>query len=344
MGSKAFLFHQIGTEATPGTAVAATEPLLGRISFAEDNDLHQPENDRNSNAQFFEDSEFVGKRAALTWEGDINPRHIIWALGMATRGNITPTQPDPTNEPLSYLWTYEPGLTTANTPDITNGIDTNTWEFGDDDQCYEANFCFATKLVISGAPNEACQFTCDIVGSETSDVTKTASLTYTSGAGVQTFPFNLATISIDADGGTMGDTAKAGLLRGFTWTLDTMFTAFPCADGDISYASVVEGKKHVALDLIYKWDSLANAEKAFWEAQTTRLVRITLNGQTLQDAGQANPPYITLSQAVRYTDWPTWGEDAGHSTVTAKAVSVYDSGYAKLFEVAVLNMLAALPT
>lgn len=343
MGAKAFLFHQAGDETTPGTAVAATEAMLGRISFKEDYDLHQPEHDRNSLALYFEDSEFVGKRTALTWEGDLNPRHAVWALGMSVRGNITATQPDPTNEPLSYLWTYEPGLTTANTPDIVNGIDTNTWEFGDDDQCYEANYCFSTRLQISGAPNAACQFACDIVGSEQSDVTKTAALSYTTGVGVQLFPFNLATIAIDADGGTMGDTASAGLLRGFTWTLNTQFSAYPCADGDISYANVVEGRKFVELDLIYKWDAAADAEKAFWEAQTTRLVRIALNGSTEQDAAQSNPPYLHLSQAIRYTDWPTWGDDAGHSTVAVKAVSVYDSGYAKLFEVALKNMLAAYP-
>jgi hypothetical protein len=73
-------------------------------------------------------------------------------------------------------------------------------------------------------------------------------------------------------------------------------------------------------------------------------MRIQLNGQTALDSGQSNPPYLNLDQAVRYANWPTWGEDQGLSTFQVDAYSVYNSDYAKLFEVALLNSLSALPT
>ena len=71
---------------------------------------------------------------------------------------------------------------------------------------------------------------------------------------------------------------------------------------------------------------------------------IKLKGSTELDSGQSNVPYLTLNQAVRYDAWPEWGDDSGHSTVAVKAVSVYDSGYAKLCEAALLTTLSALPT
>lgn len=343
MGLKAFRRIQVSNaEDTPGTAEAATEILYGTMSTFEDTyELHRPEEDRNSLARYFEDDEFVSNAVGLTWTGDLNFRHILWALLMSLKGNVTATQPDATNEPNAYLWTITPALTTANTPDITAGIDTFTIEYGDDTQAWEAAYCFGTRLQISGAPNAACTFTCDIVGDLKTDTTFTGALT---AASVQRAPFNLAKFYIDADGGTMGSTQKTGLLRAFTWTLDTQFSAFYTADGDLSYGSVVEDRKFVELSLTYKWGSAADTERGFYDARTTRLIRIELLGQTELDSGQSNPPYLYLDQAVRYENWPTWGDDQGASTFQVTAYSVYNSTYAKIFEAALLNTLSALPT
>jgi hypothetical protein len=107
---------------------------------------------------------------------------------------------------------------------------------------------------------------------------------------------------------------------------------------------VVEGRKHVELQLTYKWGSDADTERGYYDNRTTRLCRIELNGQTELDSGQSNPPYLRLDQAIRYENWPTWGDEEGQSTVQVTAYSVYNSDYAKLFEVALLNSLSALPS
>lgn len=343
MGLKAFRKIQISDpEGTPGSADAAAEILYGAMGTWEaDNELNRPEEDRNSLALYQENDAFVSNRASAVWTGDVNFRHILYALLMSIRGNITPTRPDPTNEPLAWLWELEPGITTANTPDITNGIDTFTIEYGDDTQAWEMAYCFGTQLEISGAPNEPCKFTLTIVGDKQTDCSFTGGL---SAQSVQRAPFNLAQFYIDAAGGTMGDTVATGLLRGFTWRLDTKFVAFYTADGDLSYGSVVEGPKAVELDLIYKWGAAALTEKSYFEARTSRLIRIRLNGQTELDSGQVNKPYLYLDQAIRYENWPTWGEDEGASTFPVTAYGVYNSTYAKLFKASLLTALSALPT
>jgi hypothetical protein len=291
---------------------------------------------------YFEDDAFVSEKAAATWTGDLNFRHILWALLMSIRGNVTPTQPDSTNEPNAYLWTLAPAVTTANVPSETNGIDTFTFEYGDDTQAWEMAYCFGARLEISGAPNEVCQFSLDIVGDAITETSFTAALTAQS---VQRAPFNLAKFYIDASGGTMGNTQKTGLLRGFTWALDTQLAAFYTADGDLSYGALSEDRKFVELSLTYRYNSDAETERDAYHSRSTRLMRIELNGQTELDSGQSNPPYLQLDQAVRYAaPWPSFGEDQGLNTFDVTAYSVYNATYAKLFEVALLNSMSALPT
>lgn len=341
-GLKAFRKIQAGKEGTPGTAVAATEILYGVLSTFESGDvLHQPEEDRNSLARHMADDEFVGKEAKIAWTGDLNHRHANWLLAMAIRGNVTPTQPDSENEPNAYLWTYTPTLTAANTPDQTNGIETFTFEYGDNLQTYEVEYCFATKLEISGSPNEVVKFSCDIVGRQRSDTTFTGGLTAQS---VQRFPFNLTTFAIDTAGANIGDTAKSGLLRSFTWTLDTMFRAFYTADGHLYFANVAEDRKSPELTLTYVRNSDADTERTAYENRTTRFLRIKMFGQTELDSGQSNPPYLILDQAVRYREWPTFGDQDGLATVQVKADCVYDSTWAKMFECALLTDLSTWPT
>lgn len=342
MALKAFRKIQAGSEgATPGTAVAATEILYGILSTFESGEtLYQPEEDRNTLARHLADDEFVGKEAKIVWVGDLNFRHINWALANAIRGNVTATQPDATNQPLAYLWTYTPALTTSNNPSETNGIETFTIEYGDDLQAYEVEYCFATRLQISGAPNEVCKFTLDIVGRQRTDTTFTAALTAQS---VQRAPFNLSKFYIDTSGAGMGGTQKTALLKAFTWTLDTQFAAYYAGDGQLYFSAVTEDRKAPELQLTYARNSDADAERTKYEARTTSFLRLALFGQTELDSGQSNPPYLYLDQAVRYRTWPTFGDEEGLATVQVVADAVYDATWSKMFEAALLTNLSAWP-
>jgi len=339
-GLQAFRRIQVGDETTPGTAVAATEVLLGRLTtWEEELTIVRPDEDRNNLSRNMADDLIAAKIARLVWGGDLNHRHVVYPLGMAIRGNITPTQPDSTNEPSAYLWTYAPGLTTANTPDIANGIDTHTFEFGDNLQAYETEFCFATRLEISGRPGEAVQFVCDITGRQRTDTTFTGALTAQT---VQRFAFNKAKFYVDTSWAGLGGTQKSGLLKAFTWSLETQFSASFGADGNLYFYQVdKEAKKAVELRLTYARNSDADSERTKFEGRSTTYLRVELLGNTELDSGQDNVPYVYLDGAYRYFEWPTPGEEDGLSTVEVVAESVYDTTGAKQFEVAALTDLAA---
>jgi hypothetical protein len=342
MGLKAFRRIQISNpEDTVGTAEAAVEILYGTMSFKPGLIIHQPDEDRNNLAANVADDLVVGKLVELNWQGDLNFRHIIWALAMSLCGNITPTQPDPTNEPNAYLWTFTPALTAPNTPDESDGIDTFTIEYGDDTQAYEAEYCFATQIQISGAPNEPVKISLTINGRQETDTTFTAALTAQT---VQRAPFNKAKFYIDTTWAGLGGTQKTGLLRGFTWTLDTMFKAFVTADGNLYFASVVEDKKNPVLELTYRWNSDSDSEKTKYENRTDAFLRIEIWGESELDSGQDNLPYLILDQCVRYTDWPELSDEEGASTVKVTAEGRYDATGAKMFEAKVLTDLDAYPT
>ena len=343
MTLKAFRRIQISNlEDTVGSAEAATEILYGTIIPPGPGiTVHWPEEDRNSLARYQANDEVVAKLQNLTWTGDLNHRHANYLLAMSVRGNVTATQADPTNEPNAYTWTYEPGLTTANTPDIANGIDTFTIEYGDNTQAYETEYCFITRLVIEGSANGVCTFTADITGRQQSDASFTGSLTAQS---VQRFPFNLAKCHFDTSWANLGNTQKTGFVRSFTWTLETMFSAFQTADGALYFSSVSESPKAPTLALALKRGSDADTQRGYHEARTTTFIRLDLLGQTELDSGQSNPPYLRLDGAYRYETWPDLGEDEGSSIENPTAVGVYDSTGGKMFSTVLFTDFSAWPT
>lgn len=343
-GVKAFRRIQISNpEDTPGSAEAAIEVLCGVLSAPYgDKTMHFPEQDRNLLSRNLADDFVVQREVEMSFEGEVNTRQIIWALANAIRGNVTATQPAATAQPLAYLHTFQPGLATGNTPDIANGIDTFTIEFGDNVQAYEAEFVFCRSLEITGAPNEPVTMTWEMTGRQITETTFTAALT---AAATQYFPSGLVKFYIDADYASIGGTQLTGMLRGFTWKLETNFTARYASDGTLVFSGVSEDRKMVELELVYYRDGTnSEAEKAKYDARTTSYARIEINGATEIDNGQSNPPYIRLDQAMRYTEWPEPDDEDGAVTETVTAQSVYDSVAAMEYEVTVLTELDDYPS
>jgi hypothetical protein len=343
MGLTAFRRSQISNiEGTPGLAEAAVEILYGKLSIPlGDKVLHQPEQDRNSLSRFLADDFIVARQIDFSFEGEVNHRHAPWWFSNAIRGNITPTQPNATTKPLSYLWTFEPGITSANTPDAANGIDTFTWEFGDNVQSYEAEMVFTRTIEISGGPNEPCKVSIEMTGRQLTESTITSPLTAQS---VQYMPFNLCKFYIDPGVATWGATQKLGILRAFTWKLETQFTPRYGADGALYYTNLNEDRKNVELELTYYRDgTISETEKNKYDARATTYLRIALFGQTALDAAQSNPPYIYLDGAYRYSEWPEMDDEDGSAVETVTAQSVYDSTGSKEYSVKVYTDLASFP-
>jgi hypothetical protein len=150
-GIKPFRRIQISNvEGTPFTAEAATEILFGEITIhSSDAIYHTPDQDRGTLAKIVELPFMTAKDVELEFTGSLYDRLMIFICSNSIRGNVTPSNGGG-SVPLQETWVFEPGLTTLNTPDIANGIDTFTVEFGDNVQEGEMAGMVTTKWEIEG--------------------------------------------------------------------------------------------------------------------------------------------------------------------------------------------------
>lgn len=346
-GQQAFRRIQISNpEGTPGTAEAATEILFGTLKIPVQSEIHHtPEQDRNSLAEIIELPFLVAKDLEFEFEADLYDRLALFLAASSIRGNVTGVSAGG-SKPLEIIHTYEPGLSTSNTPDITNGIDTFTVEFGDNVQGYEAEYCFSTKVEISaevGADEDAVVTVAwTIGGRQVTPTTFTAALTEPSAA---YFPANLTKLFIDTSYAGMGGTQKSGVLRAFKYTFEPMFTKRFAADGTYTFSALNESKKAPELELTFYRDStIVEAELVKYKAnpKTKTFIRIGLtSGSPEMDVGQSNPPYINIDGAYVYTEWPELEEEDGTGVVTVTARGVKDSTSSKMMTFTIGTLMAA---
>jgi hypothetical protein len=334
-----------GVEGTPGSAGAATAIITGAtmdVAYA-DRTLHHIEQDKNIlSKNIAGDSIVAGKEISGTAEMAINLQNILYALTSCIRGNITPTQPDATNEPLSYLWTIEPTLTAGNTPDITDGIDTFTLEFGDDEQDYEAEFVFTNTLTITGdnAGEGLVMATWDWTARQLTESTLTAALTRTA---TQYFPTAKTKFFVDANYAGIGGSELPNMLRAFTITFNTTFTPRYTAGGTLLYTGLDEAAKSVELELVYNRGTNSELEKVKYNAQTQSYIRIEMNGESEMDSAQSNLPYLRFDASIEYLSAPAVSDENGMQIETYTAETTYDPTASKEYGVTMLTTLATYP-
>lgn len=327
-------------EGTPGTAEAATEILFFE-NFdvkAQGVEFYMPKADRGTLAKNVETPFPVFRNVELKGDGSLYDRLANFLFCGSIRGNITPAAVGG-GETLAYTWTYLPGLSTLNTPDITDGIDTFTYEYGDNIQPYEAEFCFVKELEISGAVKEDVKFDVTFGGRQVTNASFTAALTEPA---AKYYAMQNTKLFIDTSWAGLGGTQKSGVLTGFKWNFKTGFSERFTADGNLYFTALNEDAKEIDLELTFVRDSsIVEAELVKYLAQTTTFIRIALFSQGEIDSGQNNPSYIYLDMAVKYYEWPELDDSDGQSTITVKAKTFKDPTTGKAFQAIVKTAMAA---
>lgn len=327
-------------ENTPGTAEAATEVLfLENVTRAVHSKVfYMPVSDRGRLSKNNETPFPVSAEVEYEAEGSLYDRLANFIFSNSIRGNITPAAVGG-GETLAYTWTYLPGLTTQNTPDITDGIDTFTFEHADNGQGYETEFVFTTKIEISGAVNEDVKFNWTFRGRQVTESTVTPGLTEPA---AKYYAVNNSKLFIDTSWAGLGGTQKSGVLLGFKWTFETGFSARYTADGNLYFTALNEDAKEATLELTFQNDTtIVEAELDKFLAQTKSYVRLALFSQGEIDSGQNNPAYIYIDGAYEWGEWPAMENENGTYTVTVTGKTFYDSTSSKMMNVIVKTAMAA---
>jgi hypothetical protein len=324
-GVKALRKIQIGEENTAGTAVAATS-ILRMEGTAEDltEVMHAAE---DVGFLSYTDRTYipsVGGRLPLSGAATFEQLPYILMMGV---DDVTAT-----------------GATTSKTRAFvlcTSGQEapqSYTLEFGDDQQAEEMAYCFCEDFEISGAMGEAVMMSATIRGRQISTTTFTGSLSLPS---VEEILASKAKLYIDAGGGTIGSTQKTGTLLSFALRITTGFQPVRVGgDGELYFDSVKNVAPEVLLEITFEHEGTAVAEKAAWLAETTRLIRLSIEGT---DCGDGTNRKLEIDIAGRWESFSALADSDGNDTVTGTLRGRWSNTDSLFCEITVINALATLP-
>lgn len=328
MGLAALKRIQGGKESTSGTAVAATQKWMG-VSAGHalgDREVRQPEEDRGNLSLAFRSyiPTFLWQdtlRGSVTYEDAIIP------LAMAIKNGITPTTVDTS----ARLWTFTPNLTAATAPE------TFTVEIGDDTQCYEAQYVFATGLEFTGAIEEEVQMNVPIVGRQLSTSTFTAAL---SDRAVESALANKTLLYMDDTGGTIGTTVKSGMLMDWRWRLPAYFVIKRQMDGNQFFTSHSQVRLRPELELTFEFVAGVATLRTKYTGETRQLVRLKTTGNQVGAVSALKT--LQIDGAYKITALDTLDERNGASIVRMTLMGEYDATWGKLLELQVQNSISTL--
>ena len=145
-------------------------------------------------------------------------------------------------------------------------------------------------------------------------------------------------IYIDASGGTIGTTQKSGVLMGASMKVKTGLVTVPVGDGTLYFAGHKFVKPEITFSLTFELEDggVVAAERAAYEAKSTRLLRLTCDGSS------ANRQFV-LSWAGVYDSVGQYTNSNGNTTVTLEGHGVYSSTDSLLWTMDIKNNLATLP-
>jgi hypothetical protein len=289
--------------------------------------LHSPEEETGTFSAAVR-STVAARRAALAFEGDATFEQILYFLLMGVKGGVSGSQQAAT---AAYLYAFEPSIK------ADPGQESYTLEFGDNVQAWEAEYCMASKLEISGAPNEAWRLRADIFGRQLTLTSFTADKNPPS---VEPALFNLTQLYVDDTWAGIGGSELPGTLLGFTWTYDTGLSPLVAADGNIYFASHVIRKHRVELKMTLAFITGTNTERAKYLSQTLRNIRIAATGSEIESPYNN---YIYLDTRGYYTSWSTLGERDGLDIVEVTVSSFGDVTNDDEAAVSVMAAVAAVP-
>lgn len=328
-GLKAFRDVRVAPETSAnGTKVdTATQRLLGTLTVPMSGRiLHRPVEDRGS---LFNQRRtvIVGEDLPLTFEGDLLFDSVIYLGNMGIKDISTPV-----GGAAPYSWGFHPGLgISGQTPKAM------TFQFGDNLEQYDIEYCIARQLQFSGVMNEVVKMRAEMFGRnlEVTNWDPAAGDTGIDPNSVEVALTNKCTLFIDATTVAPGTTIKAATLLGFVMTIDTGYQ--PVVHGgitDIFYDAIVQGPPKVTLELTLEFNTIAEAQRVIAQAGTRQNFQITVRG--------TGTDYIYLMMSGVYATVDSLGEEEGLAILKFTVESEYDSGLTRFYEVGVSNSIASL--
>lgn len=323
-----FIWGNSTREVTPGTAVAATS--VGRFPFAMLMDEREYKTVEEQVGSFMQAERTYAAKLLGKWNMPSNPLTFEQVLHIF-EGGIKTATPTGTN-PYTYAYAYPYTGTSVNT------IKTYTIEAGSatiTGDVREMEYCFVESFELSGKFGEAWMMQSNWVGRQLSASTLTPALSIPT---VEEALFQKTTLAIDATGGTIGSTTKAGVLMSANVKVTTGLVVVPVANGQLYFHSYKWTQPEIKFSITIELEStvgLVAAERAFYEANTVRLFQLLCPGSGSKS--------LKLQFAGKYDKIGDYQNDNGNTSVTLEGHAVASSADSISFTATVINTLATVP-
>lgn len=312
----------------PGTAVAATTKLRSKFSMLEDAreyTIVEEQIGSFTQAERSYAAKLLGKynmpSTELTFEQVL---HILEA-GVKT---ATPTGAGPYVYAYAYPFTGT-SVNTIKTYTIETGSATVTGDV------QEMEYSFVESFEFSGKFGEAWMMQSNWQGRQLLPSTFTPALTVPT---VEEALFQKTTLAIDATGGTIGTTTKAGTLMSASIKVTTGLVPVPVANGQLYFAATKWTQPKITFSITMELEDtvgLVTAERVFFNTNVVRLFQLSCAGSAAR--------IFKIQFAGKYDKISDYSNDNGNTSVTFEGHVVASSADSIAATFTVVNLLATVP-
>ena len=317
-GIKACRRIQIGKETTQGTMAAATTLWRGTGTIQDNLTVVWPDEDIGILPGV--DRSYI-PRVEAQLSLDSTPATFqqlpyLFEMGIRT---VTPT----TDTNSEGVWSYE--IPVACTDTITS-TDLATYSFrGGDNVAVEGfTYGFVRSMVLSGSAGEALMMSAEVIGRQVATTDWTPALSVPT---VQEILFSKGALYIDATTTDAGTTKVSNEFLDMNLSITGGWTPVYTAEGNLFYSFIKQAMPEIILSVTFEHATKSIAEKAYWRAQTPRLIRVRFDGTTGHQ--------LTLDMAGKWDNFNKLGERDGNDIVEGTFRARYNSTAALFFKAVV---------
>lgn len=325
---------QFGKQTTFDTIVPGTAHYPGNLGFTEEVEWYEPGYPQALRSIVAGQHVNVRRGFTGSYESDLTFEEILPFLAMGLKGGVTAV-----GVGADKTWTFTPPSTGD------PAVSPYTLEFGltDFTTTYGRRVpnVVTTQMTLEFPVNAPAKFSAELLGGKVVVAAPTAALAQITGREIMNG--SLTEVFIDDAFGGLGTTKKSGTVISARAVITTGMRPDYKLDGRaaLDYGQLLYGNVECVLTLTMEYVGNADAEIIKWRDGGIRFIQLKNTGGLIPTT--AINKSLKLNGAFEYVEGSTIGVQDGNDIVTLTAKSRYQAAYAKIFELIVVNALAALP-
>jgi len=326
---------QLGQESSAGTPAAADILWRGTGSIKDNRKIVNVGENVGYHAPI--DTTYTAQTGSeTTLEQDLTAEQFAYVLN----AGYALTGPAADGAGTGKVWTADmPAEASVAVPTGTYTIN-QIMNNGDTEWSDRTAYNFISQYSVSGTPGELLKLSSTWMGQGvTAGVGSVVIATPT----VHPIAFGGGTMYIDAYSGTIGSTARASSLIGFTLDVKTGLVPAYTVDS-LGFSIVKYTRPEVVAKITWEQNALANTERQtnHW-SQITRLLRLKFVGAALTTPGTTYTYYTVIFDLVgKWTEFSPVDSQDGDEIITGTFTAMYNSTADLYHRVLLVNQDAAL--